>query len=267
MSKSIRVGRNTCAALALMALSQGAAAQSAFDTPAAFEARVMISGVNRGPIHAGGTAELRGTGFTQGQTVTFERGDEVLFKDLPVNEKGEVSAKFDVPADAALGLHPIVVKTDGPDSASVVELKVSPKIDYAGEDKFDITKAELGGGLYQIGVSDANGTIFVTSSAGGRGKPVTSELIKLDGETLEVLARREPAMAPPKGDARHPHLRFMELVLTIPMAMSGSRTHGRIPSLSMLRTICRWSSSSMSTLPLMHAMPYMMRPRIASMSA
>ncbi|SNT72627.1 YncE family protein [Paracoccus seriniphilus] len=199
MSKSIRVGRNTCAALALMALSQGAAAQSAFDTPAAFEARVMISGVNRGPIHAGGTAELRGTGFTQGQTVTFERGDEVLFKDLPVNEKGEVSAKFDVPADAALGLHPIVVKTDGPDSASVVELKVSPKIDYAGEDKFDITKAELGGGLYQIGVSDANGTIFVTSSAGGRGKPVTSELIKLDGETLEVLARREPAMAPAEG--------------------------------------------------------------------
>jgi YVTN family beta-propeller protein len=183
-----------------MAFTQTAVAQNAFDTPAEFSARVMISGENRSPVYAGGTVEVRGLGFAPGQTVTLERGDEVLVKDLTANDKGEITASFDVPEDAALGLHPIIVKTDSPDSASVVELKVSPKIDYAGEDMFDVTKVELGGGLYQVGVSDANNTIFVTSSAGGRGKPLVSELIKLDADTLEVLAKGEPAMAPAEGN-------------------------------------------------------------------
>ncbi|AJE46817.1 YncE family protein [Celeribacter indicus] len=192
MNRSTRMGRRLCVAAALLLSTQMAFAQEVFDRPAPFSGSVSISGADRAPLYRGSTAEVSGTGFSAGQTVTLERGDSVLVEAAEVDGEGNFTASFDIPADAELGLHPVVVKTHAPDSAEVVSVKVSPELEIFGEEQFEITKsASLSGNLYQLAVSEANGTLFVTSAV-GRPPVKESTIYKLDADTLEVLAEKTP---------------------------------------------------------------------------
>ncbi|SFR12460.1 YncE family protein [Poseidonocella sedimentorum] len=199
MITTTRLGRALCATTALLCWLTPAAAQTAFDTPAEFSGRIGFSTADRAPIYPGSTVQITGAGFAPGQTVTIERGDAALVPALTADAEGNVSAEFTLDEDAALGLHPVVVKTDGPDSASVVQIKVSPDIAFSGADQFEISKVSLGGGLYQVAISEKNNTLFVTSAV-GRPPVSDSRLIKLDAESLEVLAEAAPADAPDRGD-------------------------------------------------------------------
>ena len=198
MTKTNFLGRSLCAAAALMALTQGASASDLFDAPAAFEGSVRISAADRAPTYPGSSVTVTGSGFAAGQTVWLERGNKVIVGPLQADAEGGFEAPLDIPADAAIGLHPVIAKTDAPDSAEVITLKISPKIALTGEDQFNITTAQLDGGLYQVAISEANNTLFVASAVGR--PPVTeSKLFKLDADTLEVLAEVTPAEAPDRG--------------------------------------------------------------------
>lgn len=177
-------------------------AASVFTPPAAeFQGQVRITGETRGePIFAGSTAVVSGSDLIPGQQVTLLRGATVLNTDpITVDEKGEFTAKIAVDADAALGLQPIVVATENPATASVVDLKVSQKLAASGQDTFDVTNQAVNPGLYQVVESAKSGAVFVTSSV-GRPPIKESALVKLNPETLAVEARISPADAPAKGD-------------------------------------------------------------------
>ncbi|PTQ66352.1 hypothetical protein [Celeribacter persicus] len=199
MIHSMRFGRRLCVVAVLLASTQMAFAQDAFDAPAMFTGKVGVSGADRSPIYPGTTATVSGEGFAVGQTVTVERGDTVLVDAIKADGEGKFTATFDVPADAVIGVHPVIVKTDAPDSAEVIQVKVSPDLETFGEDKFDIVKsASLAGNLYQVAISEKNGTIFATSAV-GRPPVKESTLYKLDAETLEVLAEATPEIADERG--------------------------------------------------------------------
>lgn len=175
-------------------------AQSVFDTPAPYTGGVMFSGPERSPIHAGSEVTVQGRGFAPDQQVVLQRGDTRLTETpLTANAEGEFSFAFTLPEDAALGLQPIVVLTDGPDSAGVAEMKISPRIEAFGAEKFAIESKTLVPGLYQVRPSVKNGTLFVTSAV-GRPPVRESKLVKLDGSDLEVLAEVTPEAAPQQGD-------------------------------------------------------------------
>ncbi|SLN56712.1 Virginiamycin B lyase [Aquimixticola soesokkakensis] len=203
MTHSLRisqaVARPLCVVATLLASTQLAFAQTPFDTAAPFEGRVSISGPDGAPLYPGTQATVTGSGFVAGQTIEVERGDTLLVEGVTADAEGAFSATFDLDAEAVLGLHPVIVKTANPDSAQVMDVKVSPQIDYFGADQFDITKVQLDGGLYQVAVSEANGTLFVASAV-GRPPVEESKLFKLDAATLEVLAEVTPAAAPAQGD-------------------------------------------------------------------
>ncbi|WP_010137917.1 hypothetical protein [Oceanicola sp. S124] len=178
------------AVTALILSLPGAAMAQVFDTPAPFDANVSLSGPDRGAVVPGATVSVSGQGFVAGQDVRLLRGAEVLTT-LTADGEGAIAWSFELPADAALGLHPIVVQTEGPDSASVVELKVSPDLALTGAEAYDEKTAQFARGLYQVAHSAANGTIF-TASAVGRPPVEVSQITKLDADTLEVLAEVTP---------------------------------------------------------------------------
>ncbi|OCX61275.1 hypothetical protein BFP70_01470 [Thioclava sp. SK-1] len=199
MKNIFSVGRTFCVMAALMGSVATAVAQTAFDTPAEFTGRVSVSGENRGALYPGATAQVSGSDFMPGQTVTVERGDVVLADHVAVDDTGAFSLTYDLPEDAAIGTHPIIVKTQNPYSAEVISAKISPKLALEGAEKFDIATAQLKGNLYQVAESVKNGTIFVTSAV-GRPPVEESYLFKLDATTLKLLAETTPEAAPARGD-------------------------------------------------------------------
>ncbi|MWD27286.1 hypothetical protein E0K89_007355 [Aquicoccus sp. SCR17] len=166
-------------------------AETAFDRPAAYSGSVRFSGPEGAPIHAGSRVTIEGRGFGPGQKVTLTRGETRLSGDgLVADDEGAFRVTIELPAEAALGLHPVVVRTDAPDSAGVEELKVSPEIPLSGEEQFDITRVRLVPGLYQSAYSEAAGALFVAAAT-----RESSRLLKLDPETLDLLAEVDPAEA------------------------------------------------------------------------
>ncbi|HEY0275242.1 MAG TPA: YncE family protein, partial [Paenirhodobacter sp.] len=175
-------------------------AQSAFDAPAPFTGMVRFSGAKGAPIYSGAEVSAAGMGFAPNQSVTILRGNQRLSPDtLKADAEGKFNFDFALPADAAVGIHPIVVQTDAPDSADVVDLKVSPKIALSGAEKFDITTKKVGRGLYQVAYSEKNKVLFVAAAV-GRPPIAESKLYKLDPATLDTLAEVSPAPAPKEGD-------------------------------------------------------------------
>ncbi|MEC7761584.1 MAG: hypothetical protein VX874_06695 [Pseudomonadota bacterium] len=168
-----------------------ALAQTVFDEPAAFDANIRMRG-DGGAVYPGSTVETEGSGFVAGQEVRVLRGTEVL-STLTADAKGNVTWSFDLPEDAALGLHPIVVQTENPDSATVLDLKISPEFDVT-EGGYDVVTSQYTNGLYQVDHSEANDTLF-TASAVGRPPVTESQLTKLNAETLEVITAITPAEA------------------------------------------------------------------------
>ncbi len=196
-----------CAAIMLMAgsaiagvapLAAPAAAQTVFGTVARTDPpRVQFSGAERGqPILAGTTAQVSGSGFQPGQKVQLLYGANPLPGGaLTAGSDGRISGSIAVPANAVAGIHPIVVVADAPYGAIVADLKVSPTIPLFGQDGYSLTEAQVARGIYQSAYSPRSNALFVTSAV-GRPPVAQSELVKLDPETLKVLARVTPARAP-----------------------------------------------------------------------
>lgn len=177
---------------AILALSfgQAYADNAVFDQPDTnFTGRVMSAGV----VHPGETAQLRGMGFKPGQEVQLLRNGKVISGDkaIVVGKDGNFEVDATIPKDAALGLHPIVVQVGKPSAASVFELRVSKKVDNFGEDKYEISSIPVAKGLYQSAYSPKSKALYLTSSVGR--PPVTeTEVIKVDPESMKVVARITP---------------------------------------------------------------------------
>ncbi|MDR6993054.1 YncE family protein [Luteimonas sp. 3794] len=144
-------------------------------------------------IKAGDSVDMTGQGFKPGQAVTLLRGETVLnARPWTADAEGRVSGQVQVPADAAVGRHPVVVRVANPDAAAVIELKVSKDVPLSGAERYDVTTNKLVQGLYQVAHSQASNALFVTAAV-GRPPVSQSELLKLDPETLEITARVTPA--------------------------------------------------------------------------
>lgn len=182
---------------ALPASSALAQSAAAFPAPAkTFEGRVGFAAATRGqPILPGAEVTTTGQGFAPGQTVRLLHGTTPLTPDLTADAEGGFEARFRLPADAAVGVHPLVVVSPAPYAAVVAELKVSPAIPASGEDRYDILRGAATRGLYQSAYSAKNDAIFVTSAV-GRPPVRQSELLRMDADTLAIEARMTPAPAP-----------------------------------------------------------------------
>lgn len=184
---------------ALLACAAPLWAESVFDAPAEFTGMVQFMPSGASAIYAGDEIEVRGDRFAPGQEIRLLRGTAALGEGIVADAEGKFAFRMTLPGDAALGLHPVVVQTEAPDSATVITLKVSPEIPLSGAERFDIAAVAAGPGLYQVAVSDKNGWLFVTS-ANGRPPVKESKLQKLDARTLGLLAEVTPADAPARGD-------------------------------------------------------------------
>ena len=185
--------RPAALALALFAVTGFSHAQ-VFSTPDTdFKGSVRVT---TPLVLPGNEIELAGMGFKPGQKVTLQRGESILNATPYVADaEGRFSAKLALPADAVVGVHPVLVRVSGPDAASVLDLKISRELTKSGQDHFEVTSRKVGTGLYQSAYSAKNDTLFVTSAVGR--PPVTqSELLKVNPGTLEVIARITPAQAP-----------------------------------------------------------------------
>lgn len=165
-------------------------AASAFTQPdSSFNGNLMV---RTQPVYAGSEVELAGRGFKPEQQVILLRGDARLTDEaLVADAEGNVSGTISIPADAAVGTHPVVMQVSRPDAASIISLKVSPNIPLSGENLFNVEAASLPDGLYQAAYSARNAAVFVTRAV-GRPPISQSEILKLDPNTLEILARVTP---------------------------------------------------------------------------
>src|SRR5690606_26199198 len=69
----------------------------------------------------------------------------------------------------------------------------------SGTEKFETMDAKLVPGLYQTAYSAKNDVLFVTSAV-GRPPVKESALLKVNPETLEIIAQVTPGGAPGRGD-------------------------------------------------------------------
>ncbi len=179
------------------------------------EARVNFSAAERGaPILAGSEVAVAGQGFRPGQQVTLLYGSTQLPGGaLTADGEGKIAGKLSVPANAVSGTHPIVVVAQAPYAASVAELKVSPTVPLSGQQNYETKEAGVVRGMYQSAYSRKNNALFVTSAI-GRPPVRESQLVKLNADSLAIVARVTPAPAPapqraapagqPAGEAQAP---------------------------------------------------------------
>ncbi|MCV0383890.1 MAG: YncE family protein [Erythrobacter sp.] len=186
-------------ALAVSPLAVGAAqAQTVFgEVDRTAEPRIEFASAENGaPITAGDEVRIEGSGFRPGQQVTLRYGATPLTAQaLAADGEGKLTGSFALPAEAVVGIHPIVVTTQAPYHAIIAELKVSPDIALSGQSGFRVTEAEPARGLYQSVYSPKSNAIFTTSAI-GRPPVKESALTKLDARTLEVAAQANPGAAP-----------------------------------------------------------------------
>ncbi|MDC7805881.1 YncE family protein [Luteimonas sp BLCC-B24] len=153
-------------------------------------------------IKAGDTVEMTGQGFKPGQAVTLLRGERALnARPWTADAEGRISGQVQIPADAVVGRHPVVVRVANPDAAAVIELKVSKDVPLSGADRYDVAVNKLVQGLYQVAHSRTSNALFVTAAT-GRPPVRQSELLKLDPDTLEITARVTPAQVEGQSDGR-----------------------------------------------------------------
>jgi len=144
----------------------------------------------------GSETGIEGNGFTPGQKVTLLRGETVLNAQPYVADgEGKFSGTLAIPADAVAGPQPIVVRAAAPDAAAVFALKVSREVPLSGQQRIQAASNRLVQGLYQVAYSPASKAAFVTSAV-GRPPVKQSELLKVDPETLQIVARASPQAAP-----------------------------------------------------------------------
>lgn len=186
----------------VLALVAGMATAEPFTALGRFDGRFGAAGPDRGPIFAGGEAQIMARGLTPGQEVVLRQGGEALNDGAPyvANEEGALEATLPIPADAVVGLHPVVAELDGDAPyALTFDLKVSKDLGEIGADRYETQSVEIVRNPYQV-VTGATG-IYVTGAV-GRPPVMESELARLDPETLEIVARVTPAEAPAREDGR-----------------------------------------------------------------
>ena len=188
-----RFPRPAVLGLALL-LATGAAGAQVFGQPDVdFKGSVRATAP---VVLPGSETGIEGSGFTPGQKVTLQRGDSVLNAQPYVADgEGRFRGTLRIPADAAIGAQPIVVRASSPDAASIFALKVSREVPLSGQERIQAASNRLVQGLYQVAYSPASKAAFVTSAV-GRPPVKQSELLKVDPETLQVLARVSPQAAP-----------------------------------------------------------------------
>lgn len=191
---SIRPSLRLATLAAGIVFAVAASAQPVFDAPAnGFKGTLSARAAN--PV-AGTTIEVSGSDFVPGQRVELLRGATVLTTaPLTVDDKGGFKTELSIPADAVPGQHPLVARAVNPSAAAVGILKVSPKLELSGQQRFDAQSNKLVQGLYQSAYSPASNAIFVTAAVGR--PPVTqSQLVKVDPRTLQVTKAITPAQVP-----------------------------------------------------------------------
>ncbi|MDQ8030184.1 MAG: YncE family protein [Brevundimonas sp.] len=199
LAVSAAVLLGTSALISSPALAQTAVA---FPAPAReFDGQVSFASAEQGrPVLPGGEVVATGRGFAPGQTVRILHGATPLVADQTASAEGGFQARFRLPADAATGIHALVVTSPSPYGAAVAELKVSPDVPVSGADRYTILRGEASRGLYQSAYSARNDALFVTSAV-GRPPVRQSELLRLDADTLAIEARLTPAAAPGRRNA------------------------------------------------------------------
>ncbi len=182
-------------ALASIALPGLALAETTFPAPVEFEGRFRVSPAEPGkPVLPGSSVTIQGSGLAPGQTLVLQRGTSVLSNEvLTADDKGAVSFTFTLPADAATGLHPVIAIMDTPSSTALFDLKVSKDVPLSGEAAFTVTRVKSAPGLYQSAYSAKSGALYVAAS---NFRPPSAALLKLNPETLEVLAEVTPPPLP-----------------------------------------------------------------------
>lgn len=201
MTTYLQTFRRAAGSVALvLALSAGTAlAQVAFDAPdAGYAGRARVSATAPGPVLPGAQVKLSGQNFRPGQAITLSRGTSALTEGT-ADQEGKFEATFDLPADAVPGMHKLVLSTAAPYHAEIVDLKISPDVPLSGAEKFSLTARKLVPGLYQTAYSPKAGAIFVTAAV-GRPPIRESALLKVDPETLEIVAQTTPPAAPARPD-------------------------------------------------------------------
>lgn len=185
---------------AVLSLSlANAFAAPAFDQPDAdFRGSLNAAGV----VYAGTEAQLAGRGFTPGQEVILlQNGHTLTPQALVADKEGNLSTTIAIPAEAAVGVHPVVMQVSKPSTAGIFNLKVSPKVELSGQDKFELQSQHLVPGLYQSAYSPKNKVLFVTSAV-GRPPVKQSQLVKVNPKTLAVEASVTPAAQKGRDDGQ-----------------------------------------------------------------
>ena len=197
--RSARVALLCGGALLLWA---GAVSAQTFPAPdKTDDSSVSFASATQGqPILPGSEVVARGEGFQPGQAVQILHGTTPVADALTADAEGKVETRFTLPADAAVGVHPLVVFAAAPYGATVSNLKISPSVPVTGEDRFDILRGQATRGLYQSAYSAKNDALFVTSAV-GRPPVRQSELLRMNADTLAIEARVTPAAAPARRNA------------------------------------------------------------------
>lgn len=192
-------GLSTLALLAALVPLAPALADTPFAAVTAFEGTLRTVAAEAGaPILPGAEVAVDGQRFAPGQTVTLQSGHHVI-AELTADAEGAISGSFTLPSEAVPGLHSIVVITDSPSTASIIEMKISPDIALAGADLYAIESAQLDPGLYQSAYSARSDALFVVAAV-GRPPVSQSSLMRVDPDSLEILASITPAEAPARPD-------------------------------------------------------------------
>jgi len=182
--------RHAMLSLALLAATGLAAAQVFSPPDPDFNGRVRAT---TQVVLPGSEVELAGQGFKPGQRVTLLRGETALNATPYIADtEGKFTGKLTIPANAAAAVHPVVVRASEPDAASIFDLKISKTIPLSGQTEFNVNAAKLPGGLYQVAYGAASNALFVTRATRG-----ASEVLKLNPDTLDIIARVTPGEAPP----------------------------------------------------------------------
>lgn len=191
----------TVAVGAIAGAMSPALAQIAFDAPAQTGGQIRTQAAAPGqPILPGSKVKISGQNFKPGQKIVISRGLQSLAEEsATADSDGRFEAGFTLPADAAVGLHPLVLSAQEPYHAEIVELKISPDVPLSGAEKFDLADQKLVQGLYQAAYSTSNDVLFVTAAV-GRPPVKDSALVKVDPATLDIIAQVTPPAAPASAD-------------------------------------------------------------------
>lgn len=151
-------------------------------------------------VVAGQDVTVTVTGLAASATIaSVDLGGLVQSGPTTTSSSGTLVATLAVPADAAIGSHPVTVTQTAPYAATFTS-SVTVDRAFSGAAGFTTTETSLRSGLYQSAYGAASDALFVTAAVGR--PPVTdSELVKLDPDTLATVGSVVPALIDPENPA------------------------------------------------------------------